>query len=108
VDAQAATHLFVLDGDGIASATSDDARTSVDPTRHLHRLTANGPVTPVGANPRAHALDLATLACAAELLGAGESLLAQTVEYAGARQQFGHPIGEYQSLKHMLADVRVE
>ncbi len=53
------------------------------------------------------ALDRATLAAAAQLLGCGERLLADTVEYAKQRKQYGRQIGSYQAIKHQLADVRI-
>ncbi len=43
----------------------------------------------------------------AALVGVADEALLQTVEYAKAREQFGRPIGQFQALKHMLADVRV-
>ena len=54
---------------------------------------------------RAH--DTAALACAAQLLGLGEALLDTSVGYVKQRKQFGRAIGEYQALKHALADVRI-
>lgn len=51
--------------------------------------------------------DLAVLANAAYLLGAGERLLADSVTYAKQRTQFGRAIGSYQAIKHRLADVRI-
>ena len=51
--------------------------------------------------------ELATLATAAYLLGAGERVLADTVAYAKQRRQFGREIGSYQAIKHKLADVRI-
>jgi hypothetical protein len=51
--------------------------------------------------------ELATLATAAYLLGAGERVLADTVAYAKQRRQFGREIGSYQAIKHRLADVRI-
>jgi len=51
--------------------------------------------------------DVAALACAAQLLGAGERVLADTVTYVQQRQQFGRPIGSFQAVKHRLADVRI-
>jgi len=51
--------------------------------------------------------ELATLATAAYLLGAGERVLADTVAYAKQRRQFGREIGSYQAIKHHLADVRI-
>ncbi|HWU23927.1 MAG TPA: acyl-CoA dehydrogenase family protein [Nocardioides sp.] len=51
--------------------------------------------------------ELATLATAAYLLGAGERVLTDTVAYAKQRRQFGREIGSYQAIKHKLADVRI-
>ena len=52
-------------------------------------------------------VDLAVLATAAQLLGAGERVLADSVDYVKQRTQFGRPIGSYQAIKHALADVRI-
>jgi hypothetical protein len=46
-------------------------------------------------------------ALAQELLGATGAMLASATDYAGARQQFGQPIGAFQAVKHRLADVYV-
>lgn len=51
--------------------------------------------------------ELATLATAAYLLGAGERVLADSVAYVKQRRQFGREIGSYQAIKHKLADVRI-
>ena len=56
----------------------------------------------------AAAFDRGALACAAELVGVAEQLLDLAVGYASQRQQFGRPIGSFQALKHMLADVKVK
>jgi len=40
-----------------------------------------------------------------DALGAAERLVAQTVEYAGQRTQFGQPIGGFQAVKHHCADI---
>ena len=47
------------------------------------------------------------LATAAQLLGAGERVLADSVAYVKQRKQFGREIGSYQAIKHALADVRI-
>ncbi|MEU4493031.1 acyl-CoA/acyl-ACP dehydrogenase [Streptomyces sp. NBC_00210] len=44
---------------------------------------------------------------AAEAVGAAASALDRTVEYVGAREQFGRPIGSFQAVKHRLADLYV-
>jgi alkylation response protein AidB-like acyl-CoA dehydrogenase len=62
---------------------------------------------PAVARAIAHALDLGALACAAQLLGAGRALLEMTATYASQRVQFGRPIGQFQAVKHKLADVAI-
>ncbi len=47
------------------------------------------------------------LAVSAQLLGAGERVLADSVAYVKQRRQFGREIGSYQAIKHALADVRI-
>lgn len=42
---------------------------------------------------------------AADAFGAAVRVLEMSVEYAKAREQFGQPIGQFQALKHQLADV---
>lgn len=82
---------------------------SVDDTRRLTEvidgaLLADGPAV---GSAVAHALDAGALACAAQLLGAGHALLEASVRYAGQRTQFGRPVGQFQAVKHMLADVAI-
>jgi len=50
-------------------------------------------------------LDLASIALAAEQVGAAEMCLEMSVEYAKVRTQFGRPIGSFQSIKHKCADM---
>ena len=50
------------------------------------------------------ALDLATVALAAETVGVCAALVDRTIEYAKQREQFGVPIGSFQAVKHKLAD----
>ena len=79
-------------------------RTSVDPTRRLFEVTTGEEIATIDPAP---ALDFGTLACSAQLLGAGLRLLDDSVAYVKQRTQFGRPIGEFQAVKHLLADVRV-
>jgi alkylation response protein AidB-like acyl-CoA dehydrogenase len=53
-------------------------------------------------------LDLAAIGLAAEQVGGAQAALDMAVEYAKTRIQFGQPIGAFQALKHMLADVMLE
>jgi len=48
-----------------------------------------------------------SLVSAAHLCGVVDAMLLRTAEYAKDRQQFGVPIGSFQAVKHMLANVRV-
>ena len=45
---------------------------------------------------------------AADIIGAAEWQLQTTVEYVGTRQQFDHPLGFFQAVKHPLVDVMVQ
>jgi alkylation response protein AidB-like acyl-CoA dehydrogenase len=74
--------------------------TSIDPVRRLFRVSGAAPVNDA-------ALDAAALAAAAQLLGAGERMLDESVTYVKQRTQFGRQIGSYQAIKHALADVRI-
>lgn len=71
---------------------------SIDPTRRLFRVDAP-PLT------GGRAFDLGVLAVAAQLLGAGRWLLDAAVAYAKQRSQYDRLIGEYQAIRHLLADV---
>jgi alkylation response protein AidB-like acyl-CoA dehydrogenase len=51
---------------------------------------------------------LGALGVAAQLVGLAQGLLDQAVDYAKQREQFGKPIGTFQSVKHALADVYVD
>jgi alkylation response protein AidB-like acyl-CoA dehydrogenase len=107
LDADIAAEVFLLDGGVLRRGEIGRPLTSVDPTRRLFVVRPGEEVGSVSAQQAGLALDGAALAAAAMALGAGERLLEETVSYALSRRQFGHAIGEYQALKHLLADVRV-
>ncbi len=54
------------------------------------------------------ALEEATLATAAYLLGVMDRAFAITLDYLGTRVQFGHPIGSFQALRHRAADLKIQ
>ncbi len=104
VDADVADDVYI-DVDGrLHRATAAAAVASVDPSRHLFEVTVGDPVEHGDLDA---AFDLAVLAASAELLGAGERVLADSVTYVKQRTQFGRAIGSYQAIKHQLADVRI-
>ncbi len=53
----------------------------------------------------AHLLDLGAIGMAADSLGGAARALEMAVEYSKVRQQFGRPIGSFQALKHMAAEM---
>ena len=104
LDADVADHLFVATPGALHSASVGARAHSVDPTRRLFEATGG---EKHGDANTATAYDMAVLATSAQLLGAGERLLADSVTYVKQRKQFGREIGSYQAVKHQLADVRI-
>jgi alkylation response protein AidB-like acyl-CoA dehydrogenase len=96
---------YALDADvaRVLSGSPAEPVASLDTTRRLFRV---DDADRAGSFSQA-ALDRASLACAAELLGCGERLLADSVAYVGQRTQYGRTIGSFQAVKHALADVRI-
>ena len=54
------------------------------------------------------ALDIGRVALAADTLGAAQNMLDQAVEYAKQREQFNRPIGSFQAVKHMCAEMAAQ
>ena len=50
----------------------------------------------------------ARVALAAEQVGGAQRCLDDAVRYASEREQFGRPIGSFQAIKHMAADMMVQ
>ncbi len=107
VDADIATDVYALEGSTLSLAQVGAARTSVDHARHLFEATPGDLVAEVSPEAAEKALNLGALAAAATLVGASMRMLETTVEYLKQRKQFGRVIGEYQSLKHLAADIKV-
>jgi alkylation response protein AidB-like acyl-CoA dehydrogenase len=53
-------------------------------------------------------MDVARVALAGEQAGGAKHSLDITVDYAKVRVQFGRPIGSFQAIKHMAADLLLE
>jgi alkylation response protein AidB-like acyl-CoA dehydrogenase len=53
-------------------------------------------------------MDVVAAVLGAEQLGGAARALEQAVEYAGVRHQFGRPIGSFQAIKHICADMLVD
>jgi alkylation response protein AidB-like acyl-CoA dehydrogenase len=54
------------------------------------------------------ALDAGRLGIAAVATGIAQGALAHAVDYAKEREQFGRPIGEFQGMQFLLADMAAE
>lgn len=104
LDADVADEVYAVMDGALCTATAGSSHASVDRSRHLFDVTAGDAVE---HGDLAAAYDLAVLATSAQLLGAGERVLADAVTYVKQRRQFGREIGSYQAIKHKLADVRI-
>jgi alkylation response protein AidB-like acyl-CoA dehydrogenase len=81
---------------------------TVDLTRKQATVTlAATPARPLQASP-AHAVELAAIALAAEQVGGAQRCLDMAVAHAGRRLQFGRPIGSFQAVKHLCAEMLLE
>ena len=86
----------------------------LDPSRPVATVTFDGaPVQLIAQGPDVVAglqrgFDIAAIGLACEQAGTAATALAMATEYAKARHQFGRPIGSFQAIKHMLADVYVD
>jgi alkylation response protein AidB-like acyl-CoA dehydrogenase len=61
-----------------------------------------------GSSGLPQALDVATAALCAEMVGGMQRVLETTVSYAKTRKQFGKPIGIFQAVQHLCADMYLE
>lgn len=116
-EADAATHLllYLADGRGAlveASAARIETHASVDGTRRISRVvleSAPAQTLEVASGDARRAaikvLDAGRLALAADSLGASQTMLERSVAYAKEREQFGRPIGSFQGVKYMCADM---
>lgn len=95
---------YLITDDGVVQARSGELLNTVDPTRRVAELEADGLFDAV-RNDDCH--ELGALATAAQLLGLGAAMLDLAAEYAKSRKQFGREIGSFQAVKHHLADVAV-
>jgi alkylation response protein AidB-like acyl-CoA dehydrogenase len=105
LDGDTAAEIYTASGGTLAVATAGAVHVSIDGTRRLTDIASTG--APVVTGDLVAAFDAAVLATAAQLVGAGERVLADSVSYVKQRKQFGREIGSYQAIKHHLADVRI-
>jgi alkylation response protein AidB-like acyl-CoA dehydrogenase len=89
---------------------------AIDLSRRLYQVTFDGVTLPreslLARGDQAQAAlgrarNIATVGLVAEMTGGMQRLLDLTVEYAKTRKQFGRPIGQFQAVQHMCADMLV-
>jgi alkylation response protein AidB-like acyl-CoA dehydrogenase len=115
-DVAAAHFLLVAARDGIFLVDSNAPGLQISPmpsmdfTRKLYSVHfRNTPAEKVGElRDLPRALDIATTALCAEMVGGMQRCLDLTVEYAKTRKQFGKPIGSFQAVQHHCADMYLE
>jgi alkylation response protein AidB-like acyl-CoA dehydrogenase len=104
--------LFVIEKD--AGGLKIEEEVGTDPTRRTGRLVFDD--VRVGADARLDGDGLEALRrtlaegaalLAAEMVGAAETVLVMTRDYAVARKQFDRQIGSFQAVKHPLVDVMI-
>ncbi len=121
-DASAANLLLmaVQGPEGLAwAAVARDAITvtdqpTIDTTKPMASVVLDGvsidadALMPMSHEDLTFLTDCGAVATTAEMVGAGAAILAMTSGYAKERIQFGKPIGQYQGVKHRLADMYVD
>jgi alkylation response protein AidB-like acyl-CoA dehydrogenase len=106
--------LLVLRPDGVetldpGSVTVQPVNDPLDPLTPLHYAAQLPAGKRIGSDAAASKLRLEGMALVASLcLGIAEATLDMANAYAKQREQFNRPIGSFQAIKHMLADMFVQ
>lgn len=108
-DSAGGLHLAAADAPGLTVTPL----ATIDRTRSIGELRlADTPAEPLAAGdagaPLARLRDAAWVLLAADMLGASGAMIDMAVAYARERRQFGRPIGSFQAVKHMCAEMAAE
>jgi alkylation response protein AidB-like acyl-CoA dehydrogenase len=100
--------IFVVDGK--APGLHIELMKGMDLARKIYAVEfKNTPAEKLGdSSGLAGALNVATAALCAEMTGGMQRTLELTVAYAKTRKQFGKPIGIFQAVQHLCADMYLE
>jgi alkylation response protein AidB-like acyl-CoA dehydrogenase len=91
--------------DATADGVTVEALTATDFSRPLARVTLTSAPAATLDLPYQRVVDLAATVMAAEAAGLARWMLETATEYAKVREQFGKPIGSFQAVKHMCAEM---
>jgi len=112
LDGHLAQLLLVAATDGVYAveagpAVSADLLETTDQTRRLARVTlTDAPAQRIGGTDlTARIAATAATAVALSAIGGAEAALHSALDYARVRSQFGRPIGSFQAIKHICADM---
>ena len=113
--AELATHFMLTSGKELliiardSAGVSETALTTIDKTRHVVMLDLQDtPCTVLagdGVAAQARMIDVGRVLLAADSLGAADMMIEKSVAYSKDREQFNRPIGSFQAVKHMCADM---
>jgi alkylation response protein AidB-like acyl-CoA dehydrogenase len=106
--------LLLVDDDGLRTVDpgaieAEELRNPLDPLTPVHRVVGPLPTGELVARSETVArmeIDGAALVSALQL-GIAEAVTELSVAYAKERQQFDRPIGSFQAVKHLCADMLV-
>jgi alkylation response protein AidB-like acyl-CoA dehydrogenase len=115
-DAAVADFIVVVARDGVFVAEAKapglhiELMKGMDLARKIYAVEfKNTPAEKLGdSSGLAGALNVATAALCAEMTGGMQRTLELTVAYAKTRKQFGKPIGIFQAVQHLCADMYLE
>jgi 3-oxochol-4-en-24-oyl-CoA dehydrogenase len=91
--------------DGTAKGVTVEPLTATDFSRPLARVVLDSAPAEVLSFSRRRVEDLAATVLAAEAAGLARWTLQTATGYAKVREQFGKPIGSFQAIKHMCAEM---
>ncbi|MGW6390095.1 acyl-CoA dehydrogenase [Streptomyces sp. NPDC055103] len=97
---------LAVDAEGLAVR----AHESADPTRPTGEITARATHVPAArelALDTGLVRDVAAVLLAADACGTADRAVETAAEHARTREQFGRPIGQFQGVKHLCADMLV-
>ena len=104
-DAEGDLHLLEARGPAVEIAPL----ATIDATRRFAEVRFAGaaaePLETGSAGAMDRLRDAAFVILAADMLGASQAMLDKAVAYAKERRQFGRPIGSFQAIKHLCAEM---